>query len=196
MAESGVMMAARVEPGAGIAFTEKAGVAKLIPVQGLARFVFRGESAAEAKAGAALGLAFPALNRFVSKGGRGEAGARFIARIGPDETFIIVPEAEGAAVAAAISQASAGEPMSLVDVGHRQIGLVLAGPQAAGLLNSGCPLDLDLRAFPVGMATRTLFHKAEIMLWRMDEATFRIEVWRSFLPYLAGMMAEGAKDFA
>ena len=58
---------------------------------------------------------------------------------------------------------------SLVDVSHRQVGIVLEGPGAARLLAAGCPLDLDLRAFPVGMSTRTLLVKAEIGLWRPVE---------------------------
>ena len=51
----------------------------------------------------------------------------------------------------------------------------------------------SLKAFPVGFATRTLFDKAEIVLWRRAEATFHIEVWRSFAPYLAASLAEAAR---
>ena len=76
-----------------------------------------------------------------------------------------------------------GTAHSLVDVSHRQIGLIASGPAAARVLNAGCPLDLDPRAFPVGMATRTLYDKAEIVLWRRGESAFHVEVWRSFAPY-------------
>lgn len=78
---------------------------------------------------------------------------------------------------------------AVVDVGHRQLGFRLAGPEAAGMLAAGVPLDLDLPAFPVGMCVRTLFEKAEIVLWRTGAAAWRIEVARSFAPYLAGMLA-------
>jgi sarcosine oxidase subunit gamma len=56
------------------------------------------------------------------------------------------------------------------------------------MLNAGCPLDLDERAFPVGMATRTLFMKADIVLWRVAEQKFHIEVWRSFAPYVWSLL--------
>ncbi len=63
-------------------------------------------------------------------------------------------------------------PHSLVEVSHRQIALEVSGPHAAAVLNAGCPLNLDLSAFPVGMCTRTVFAKAEIVLWRTDETVF------------------------
>ena len=56
-------------------------------------------------------------------------------------------------------------------------------------------LDLDPAAFPVGMATRTLFTKAEIVLWRQGADTFHVEVWRSFAPYLHGLLAEAAREY-
>ena len=86
-----------------------------------------------------------------------------------------------------------GTAHSLVDVSHRQIGLIASGPATARVLNAGCPLDLDPRAFPVGFATRTLFDKIEIVLWRRAETTFHVEVWRSFAPYLAASFAEAAR---
>ena len=83
---------------------------------------------------------------------------------------------------------------TLVNISHRQVGLALEGPAAARLLAAGCPLDLDLSAFPVGMATRTLFVKAEIGLWRRADTAFRLEVGRSFAPYVAHMLNEAARD--
>ena len=64
------------------------------------------------------------------------------------------------------------------------------------MLNAFNALDLHLDAFPVGMCTRTLFGKAEIVLWRTGEETFHIEVWRSFAPYLLGCLNEAAREFA
>jgi sarcosine oxidase subunit gamma len=83
---------------------------------------------------------------------------------------------------------------SLVDVSHARVGLSLEGPRAARRLAAGCPLDLDLRAFPLGMATRTLLVKAEITLWRRAQESFRIETLRSFAPYVARILLEAARD--
>jgi hypothetical protein len=39
-----------------------------------------------------------------------------------------------------------------------------------------------------------LFGKIEIILYRVEEETFRVECWRSFAEYAFGMLAEGAED--
>ena len=80
----------------------------------------------------------------------------------------------------------------MVDVGHRQAGLVLEGPGAMDALAAGCPLDLHPTAFPVGMCTRTVFGKAEIVLWRQDMDRFHVEVWRSFAAYVCGLLERAA----
>ena len=84
-------------------------------------------------------------------------------------------------------------PHGLVDVSDRQIGLIVRGASAARALSAGCPLDLRLTHFPIRMATRTLFDKAEIVLWRRGEAAFHVEVWRSFAPYLVAALTEAAR---
>ena len=58
----------------------------------------------------------------------------------------------------------------------------------------GCPLDLDLSAFPVGMCTRTVYMKSEIYLWRVAADVFLIETWRSFTPYVVDMLVEAAQE--
>lgn len=80
----------------------------------------------------------------------------------------------------------------LVDVSHRQAALVLSGTHAAAALNGGCPLDLDPAAFPLGACTRTLFGKAEIVLWRRVPEAFHLEIARSFVPYVIGVLREAS----
>lgn len=159
-------------------------MADIAPVEGLARFVFRGGGDAEARASEAFGLAFPGMNRFVA------AGARIAMRLGPDEFLLLAPEAESESAGAAIRAAMGEVPHGLVEVTDRHLGFMIVGGDSALRLNAGCPLDLAPRAFPVGMATRTLYLKAEIILWRMREDLFRVEVLRSFAPYLRAMWNE------
>ena len=108
--------------------------------------------------------------------------------------LLLAPAAEGRALALALQAALQGEPHSLVDVSHRQTALEISGPRATEILNSGCPLDLDPAAFPVGMCTRTVFAKAEIVLWRSSIDVFRLEVWRSFTDYVARYLAQVARE--
>jgi sarcosine oxidase, subunit gamma len=113
--------------------------------------------------------------------------------LGPDEWLLIAPPALGAALADELTTALAELPHSLVDVSHRQSAAELRGPLAATLLSAGCPLDLDERAFPVGMCTRTVLAKAEVVLWRTAAEVFRIEVARSFVAYVSEFLAEAER---
>jgi sarcosine oxidase subunit gamma len=82
-----------------------------------------------------------------------------------------------------------------VDVSHRQIALEIAGRQAAAILSNACPLDLDIRQFPVHMCTRTVLAKAEIVLWRTAPDVFHLEVWRSFQGYVQQLLAEIGRPY-
>jgi sarcosine oxidase subunit gamma len=55
---------------------------------------------------------------------------------------------------------------------------------------------LDLGEFPVGMCTRTVLAKADIVLWRTREDAFHLEVWRSFSGYVIGLLSEIADSLA
>jgi sarcosine oxidase subunit gamma len=155
----------------------------------LARFVLRARPAARIAAAGPLGVAPPvvACRSAVSE----TVSALWL---GPDEWLLLAPEAAGPALALALEAALEGLPHSLVDVGHRQVALLLDGA-AADILNAGCPLDLDESAFPVGMCTRTIFAKSEIVLWRTGQHSWHVEVWRSFAGYVRGLLAEAAREF-
>jgi sarcosine oxidase, subunit gamma len=126
-------------------------------------------------------------------GPAGEGKGRAALWLGPDEWLLIADGADVPAISDVLESVLEGTAHSLVDVSRRQIGLIGSGPAAARVLNAGCPLDLDLKAFPVGFATRAVFDKVEIVLWRRAETTFHIEIWRSFAPYLAASLAEAAR---
>lgn len=153
-----------------------------------ARYILRGGPDTRAAAEEAFGVGIP------SHACRANAlNERAALWLGPDEWLLIAPEAAGRAVAAALSAALYRRPYSLVDVSHRQTAFTVSGPQAALLLGAGCPLDLDESAFPVGMCTRTMLAKAEVVLWRTAAQAFRVEVWRSFAAYLSLYLAEAAR---
>jgi sarcosine oxidase subunit gamma len=160
------------------------------------RFVFYGNAQARAAASAAWAVPFAEQAcRAIS------AGARATLWLGPDEYLLLDSsgdanlDAATAAAASAIEQALGELPHALVDISHRQIALRLSGPHAAEILNGACPLDLAIEEFPVGACTRTVFAKADIVLWRMAPDTFHLEVWRSFESYVSGLLQEIAREF-
>jgi sarcosine oxidase, subunit gamma len=155
-----------------------------------ARFIFRGREPAIAAVSTPLGFDLPRTACRAAV-----AGERAALWLGPDEWLIVAPDADGESLAAALSAALGGLAHSLVDVSHRQAALTITGPQAASVLNAGCPLDLDAAAFPVGMCTRTILSKCEIVLWRTGAETFRVEAWRSFLGYVWGFLGEASREF-
>jgi sarcosine oxidase, subunit gamma len=155
------------------------------------RYLLRGGAAVRAAAEATLGVAIPSVA--CRAAAHGEWAALWL---GPDEWLLLANETPAAGGPAALGAALAELPHSLVDVSHRQCALRVSGPEAATLLAAGCPLDLDASAFPIGMCTRTVLAKAEVILWRIGEQAFRIEVTRSFAAYVSQFLAEAARGIA
>ena len=155
-----------------------------------ARFILRGLDAIAA-AGAAFGVVIP--TKPLTSATSGDRSALWL---GPDEWLLLAPEAETAALYQDLTKALDRVACALVDVSHRQTALLIEGPKATAILNAGVPLDLSLAAFPVGMVTRTIFEKAEIVLWRTGPQAFRLEVWRSFAPYVLALLQAADRDAA
>jgi sarcosine oxidase subunit alpha len=82
---------------------------------------------------------------------------------------------------------------SIVDVSHRTIGIRITGPRAAWCLNAFCALDLD--TLEENFCTRTLFGKAEIVLWRLNESAFHIETARSYASYVWALLEEARREY-
>jgi sarcosine oxidase subunit gamma len=176
------MTATRRSPLDGLSGDAALGGVSLTASPPRSRFILRGEAAA-APAGTALGLEVPRTpNRAAA------SGERAVLWLGPDEWLVLAPEAEAAPLFASLERALAGVPHALVDVSHRQTAILLAGPGCEDALNAFVPLELSEAAFPVGMATRTIFEKAEIVLWRTGPESFHLEVWRSFAPYVWNLL--------
>ncbi len=163
----------------------------LAPLPAATRFSLRGGADARAAATRALGVELP-----VTACRANVVGERAALWLGPDEHLLIAPERDAAALAESLGSALAGVPHSLVDISHRQVAFAVTGPHAEWLLAHGCPLDLDVAAFPVGMCTRTVFVKSEILLWRTATDAFRLEVWRSFADYVVALLAETALELS
>ena len=153
-----------------------------------AKFVLRCRPEAMAAAGEAFGVALPGACRGAISGNRAALW------LGPDEWLLLAPPEEAPAISCQVSVAPRA-PHSLVDVSHRSVAITVKGPQAAVLINHGCPLDLSSAAFPVGMCTRTLFEKAEIILWRTEQRTYQMEIERSFATYVWRMIADAREAF-
>ena len=116
--------------------------------------------------------------------------------LGPDEQLLVGPDAAGTQLVPRLTTALDGVPHSLVDVSHRQAAIELSGPGATRLLAMACPLDFDSAQMPVGFCSRTVYAKAEVVLWRQEQQRFQLQAWRSFLPYVTGLLTIGSQELA
>ena len=161
---------------------EPDGIRRLPPA---ARFILQGGLPVREAAGKAFGLVLP------EDACRAHADAERAALwLGPDEQLLLAPAGQNQRLQAELNSALQGLAHSLVDVSQRQAAIAVSGSPARDMLASGCPLDLDPAAFPVGMCARTLFAKAEVVLWRRSAEEYHLEVARSFSDYVLEWMRE------
>ncbi|WP_416795767.1 sarcosine oxidase subunit gamma [Ciceribacter azotifigens] len=162
-------------------------VVRLTPAVPAERISLRAGADAVAGLSKALGVKLPVKPKTSAS-----AKGRRALWLGPDE-WLVIDEQGGDLMAAC---AEAGVVHAATDVSNRNTAIVVSGPGAENTLNAGCPLDLSLAIFPVGAVARTVLGKIEIVLYRVDEETFRVECWRSFAEYAFGLLAEAAEDAA
>lgn len=159
------------------------------PARAAARVVLRVDPAAAAAKGRANGFDLSGAIGTVT--GEDE---RFAARLGPNEWLVVAPLDEAETLASRLGDDLSDVFHSIVDVSHRNTALWLSGARVTDALAAGCPLDLADQAFPAGTATRTLLGKVEVVLLRpADGSRWRIEVWRSFAPYVGAFLNEAAR---
>lgn len=164
--------------------------AALEPIGPIARAILRCRASEIDRCSDVLGIALPRTAcRSIATG---DVTALWL---GPDEWLLLKPAAHQDWLADIATRVE-GTGASLVDVGHRQVALTVSGPCAEDILASGCALDLSIAAFPDGMCTRTMFAKAEIVLWRTAPDRFHLEIWRSFARYVEALIRESEAEYA
>lgn len=156
-----------------------------------AKFAFRGRLSVATAAASSFGVQFPLKAcRFATRGNRA------VYWLGPDEWLLVGSGEQPGQLYADLSAATAQHSCSLVDVSHQSDTFALRGRHAAYVLNHGCPLDLSIGAFPVGMCTRTIIGKASVVLSRSQIDSFEIDVWRSFAPYVWRLLDEARRELS
>ncbi len=155
--------------------------ATVTPRPAEAQWLFHCAPADAAEAGAGLGIDLGDAMLRATAGGDWHA-----LHLAPDEWLLVGPR--GAV------PGEVGVTHSLIDVSDRSLGFEVSGRDAPAALNAACPLDLGDAAFPAGSCTRTLFGKASVLLWRIADATWRIDCGRSFATYVAGLLTLAVED--
>ncbi len=98
--------------------------------------------------------------------------------LGPDEWLVLGGR-----------EADYAELPAAVDVSANRVCLELSGDEAAAVLARGCALDLHPSVFPPGRCAQTLVARAQVILWRTEDA-FRLLVRPSFADYLRAWLRD------
>lgn len=178
-----------ITPDAGEAPLLGLGSVSILKAAPLTRLSLRAREASLQKAGTAFGVSLP-LKPLSCETAAGRAALW----MGPDEWTLIAPEEDQQTVFDGIESALSDDPHALVDISDRSEALIVGGEKAVWLLNTGIFIDFSLEAFPVGTVTRTMFHKAAVMIWRTGPDTFVVECWVSFMDYVAGLLVQSAGE--
>ncbi len=138
-------------------------------------------------ASSVFGIELPATIGGIAKG-----DLRSALCVGPEEWVLFAPLDQVQAIIGDFATLENQTPHSLVDISHRQVEFLVSGPGAADLINAGCPLDLQ--SMSVGKGTRTVFDKAQITLLKTGEDQYRLDVARSFAPFVWELLETVAKQ--
>jgi len=145
-----------------------------------------------------FGFALPTDPNTVA--GEGEVTAFWL---GPDEWWVTVPgpDPEAGPVLAEHLRKAFGELfVAVTDVSESRTCLRIAGPEAATVLQKGCPLDFHPRVFAPGTCAQSHMAKATVLFHRLPEdgngiSAFEIYVLRSFAEYLWTWIEDAAREF-
>ena len=122
----------------------------------------------------------------------GVANGWSVLHMAPDEWMLLGAEDQSEGLEAQFRN-SALPAHSLVEISDRSFWLRIDGERAGRLLAGACPIDID--QMPAGTATRTLFGKATIVLWK-NCGDFRISHARSYDAYVVALIIAIADDMA
>lgn len=142
-------------------------------------------SAAAVAVEKALGAALP-----LRCGETTSSGPRTALWLGPDEWLVVSSPDD--TVFDELREALGGEPGSVVDVSANRTVVELSGPAARDVLEKGCTVDLHPRAFGPGRAVSTVVGPVPVVLWQVDDQTYRLLPRSSFADYLARWLIDAA----
>lgn len=169
----------------------------LTPLAPRERISLRADSDGLAAVAEALGFGLPQRPKTSATSADGAVTGRLVARaalwLGPDEWLVLGPDASADDELSMMSTLAGIDGVSVIDVSHRNLAILVEGLAAEAVIAAGCPQDIRLRSFPVGACSRTILGKAEIVLWRTGETTFEIECWRSFAEYVWAFLEDAAR---
>ena len=147
------------------------------------------KSPAAERIGTAIGVPLP-----LEPGTAVRGGDLTVLWLGPDEWLVLGPDGAAPGLVERLTEAAAGEHVSVVDVSAQRTTLVVAGERARDVLAHGCALDLHPRAFGPGRCAQTTLARTGVVLVA-DEDGFRLLVRSSFAAYAAEWLLDASVEY-
>ncbi len=142
----------------------------------------------------ALGVALPLAANTVSM--RKGKKAVTVFWLGPDEWLVHSADGSQISLLKALQTAFKGLHTAVTDVSDYFVVIELHGSTVHDLLARGCPLDLHPRTFKPGDCAQSYFAKASILLHRVDDDHYTIQVRWTFAQYLWDYLVQSADMMA
>jgi len=116
--------------------------------------------------------------------------------LGPNEWWVVAPDAKRAELIERLRQSFAGQHTAVCDVSESRTVITVTGPTTRDVLARGISLDLHPRAFGPGQCAQTGMAKANVVLHQIDNApSYEIYILKSFSDYLWRWIGLVAEDF-
>lgn len=116
--------------------------------------------------------------------------------LGPDEWLVHTPEDGEKNLIGDLHVALDDQHAAVTDVSDYYVVIRVRGAKAADVLSRACPLDLHPRAFKAGGCAQTVFAHASVLLHKIDEQTYDVQVRWTYAQYLWTYFSEAAVNAA
>jgi sarcosine oxidase subunit gamma len=116
--------------------------------------------------------------------------------LGPDEWLVLAAPGRGPELEERLRGKLSDGAGSVVDVSANRTSIELSGPHARDILEHGCSIDLDPRAFGPGRCAQTDLARSNVILVRRSaHPVYLILVRPSFARYLWTWLADAASEW-
>ncbi|WP_456696646.1 sarcosine oxidase subunit gamma [Aeromicrobium sp. P5_D10] len=122
------------------------------------------------------------------------AGGHACLWLGPDEWLVVTAD-DPVGLTARLSAALGSEPGLVNDLSASRTVIELSGPWARSVLDKGCPVDLHPRAFVAGRAVTTTLARVPVLLWQIDDDSYRLLPRASFADYVARWLLDAMDEY-
>lgn len=115
--------------------------------------------------------------------------------LSPDEYLVISQSVGGSTLVSYLRAGAAAGDSAVLDLSANRTTLRLEGPSARAVLEKGCPLDLHPRAFSPGTAVATSIGRVPVLLWKVEDESYRILPRASYADFLGRWLIDAMAEF-